>query len=139
MAEIVAAIREAGLETVAVSLLFSFLNDTHERRLGALLREALPDVAVFLSCDVLPEIREFERASTDSRLRISRAIAGRVSRSDVQRATASLGLAGLHVMGSTAAASSTSPRRCACPPPCVKSGPADGSDRRRAGRAGSSG
>src|SRR5580704_5961223 len=50
VAEIVTAIRSAGLQTVAVSLMFSFLNDSHERRLGAMLREALPDVAVFLSC-----------------------------------------------------------------------------------------
>ena len=41
---LIAAIREAELETVAVSLLFSFLNDTHERRVGAALRAALPDV-----------------------------------------------------------------------------------------------
>ena len=61
---LIEAIRAAGLQTVAVSLLFSFLNDTHERRIGAALRAALPDVAVYLSCEVLPEIREFERAST---------------------------------------------------------------------------
>src|SRR5436305_93880 len=61
---LVAAIREAGLNTVAVSLLFSFLNDAHERRLGDRLRAALPEVGVYLSCEVLPEIREFERTST---------------------------------------------------------------------------
>src|SRR5262249_19210940 len=61
---VIAAIREAGLDTVAVSLLFSFLNDAHERRLGERLRQALPGVGVYLSCEVLPEIREFERAST---------------------------------------------------------------------------
>ena len=44
--------------------MFSFLNDTHEKRLGARLRAALPDVPVFLSSEVLPEIREFERTST---------------------------------------------------------------------------
>src|ERR1700733_826482 len=64
VAGIAASICDAGLQTVAVSLMFSFLNDAHERRLGSLLRAALPGVAVFLSCDVLPEIREFERAST---------------------------------------------------------------------------
>ena len=36
----------------------------HEKAVGAALRAALPDVQVFLSCEVLPEIREFERAST---------------------------------------------------------------------------
>ena len=41
---VIAAICGAGLETVAVSLLFSFLNDTHERILGERLRRALPGV-----------------------------------------------------------------------------------------------
>src|SRR3984957_9600851 len=55
---LIEAIRAAGLQTVAVSFLFSFLNDSHERKVGAALRQALPDVAVFLSSEVLPEIRE---------------------------------------------------------------------------------
>src|SRR5262249_29517470 len=62
--DVIAAIRDAGLETVGVSFLFSFLNETHERRVGERLRSALPEVGVYLSCEVLPEIREFERAST---------------------------------------------------------------------------
>ena len=49
--DLIAAIRAAGLETVAVSLLFSFLNDTHERRLGERLRRELPGVVVYLSSD----------------------------------------------------------------------------------------
>ncbi len=61
---LIEAIRDAELQTVAVSLLFSFLNDAHERRVGEALRAALPGVAVYLSSEVLPEIREFERAST---------------------------------------------------------------------------
>jgi N-methylhydantoinase A len=43
---------------------FSFLNPMHEHKLGARLRAALPDVPVYLSSDVLPEMREFERTST---------------------------------------------------------------------------
>ena len=61
---LIAAIRAAGLERVAVALMFSFLNDAHERRLGERLRAALPGDRVYLSCEILPEIREFERAST---------------------------------------------------------------------------
>ncbi|MBT5264745.1 MAG: hydantoinase/oxoprolinase family protein [Rhodospirillaceae bacterium] len=61
---LVAALREQKVEAVAVSLLFSFLNDDHERRLGERLRTALPDIPIFLSSEVLPEIREFERSST---------------------------------------------------------------------------
>jgi N-methylhydantoinase A len=58
------ACRDAGVEAVAVCLLFGFLHPEHERQVGAALREALPDVHVSLSCEVLPELREYERCST---------------------------------------------------------------------------
>ena len=64
IAGLVQSLRELEVESVAVTLLFSFLNDTHERQLGEALRQALPDLPVFLSCEVLPEVREFERTST---------------------------------------------------------------------------
>src|ERR1044071_5136843 len=57
---LVAALKAARVDAVAVSLLFSFLNPEHERRLGERLRAALPDVPVYLSCEILPEIKEFE-------------------------------------------------------------------------------
>ena len=44
---IIANLREWQVEAVAVSLLFSFINDTHERLLGNRLREALPNIPVF--------------------------------------------------------------------------------------------
>jgi N-methylhydantoinase A len=50
-----------GVESVAVSLLFSFENDDHERRVADLLTEEAPDLSVSCSSDVLPEIREYER------------------------------------------------------------------------------
>jgi len=52
------------VQAVAVCLLYSFLNDGHERAIGERLRAALPECPVFLSSEVLPEIREFERTST---------------------------------------------------------------------------
>ncbi len=57
-------IKRHDIAAVAVCLLYSFLNDAHEREIGCRLRAALPDRLVFLSSEVLPEIREFERAST---------------------------------------------------------------------------
>ena len=57
-------LKDLKVEAVAISLLFSFVNDKHERRLGDALREALPDVSIFVSSEVLPEVREFERTST---------------------------------------------------------------------------
>lgn len=51
-------------ESVAVCLLNSYSNPTHERLLAAHLGEVRPDLPVSLSCDLSPEIREFERTST---------------------------------------------------------------------------
>jgi len=62
--EAVAALREAEVEAVAVCLLFAFLHPEHERAVGAAVREALPDVHVSLSSEVLPEMREYERFAT---------------------------------------------------------------------------
>src|SRR4051794_6462535 len=57
-------LRAAELESVAVCLLFSFRDDTHERRIASALREALPDLHVSASHEVLPAFREYERFST---------------------------------------------------------------------------
>ena len=51
-----------GLRHVAVCLLFSFINPAHERTIGQRCEAA--GLTVTLSCDVLPEFREYERAST---------------------------------------------------------------------------
>jgi N-methylhydantoinase A len=52
------------VESIAVGLLHGFVNPVHERRIQAILQEALPDVPVSLSCEVSPEMREWERFST---------------------------------------------------------------------------
>ena len=52
------------VESVAISFLFSFLNWEHEERVGKIIKENLPHVYVFLSSEVLPEYREYERTST---------------------------------------------------------------------------
>lgn len=59
-----AALEEAGAESVAICLLFSYLDPTHEQRLAAALRERLPGLHVSASHEVLPRFREYERAST---------------------------------------------------------------------------
>ncbi|HUT86757.1 MAG TPA: hydantoinase/oxoprolinase family protein [Candidatus Heimdallarchaeota archaeon] len=56
-------LRENGVEAVAVVFLFSYLNSTHERAVGEHL-EANLELPVSLSCEVLPEFREYERTST---------------------------------------------------------------------------
>ena len=53
-----------GVESVAVCLLFSFLNPAHERRVREILREEFPEARVSLSHEVMPTAPEFERTST---------------------------------------------------------------------------
>ena len=53
-----------GVESVAISLLFSFVNPAHERRLAELVAEEMPGVPVSLSHEVMPKAPEFERTST---------------------------------------------------------------------------
>src|SRR5215218_8545405 len=54
----VGALREAEVDAVAVCLLFAFLHPEHEREVGEAVRDALGDVQVSLSSEVLPEFRE---------------------------------------------------------------------------------
>jgi N-methylhydantoinase A len=121
---LIEAIRDAELQTVAVSLLFSFLNDAHERRVGKALRAALPGIAVYLSSEVLPEIREFERASTTAVC----AVVGPVLASYLDRlqsAISRLGLPQLHVMGSSGGVFDIA-EGLRMPAMAVESGPAAG-------------
>ena len=113
-----------GVEAVAVCLMFSFLNDVHERRVGERLRAALPDLPVFLSSEVLPEIREFERASTTAVC----AYVGPVLASYLERleaALADLRLPALHVMGSNGGVLDVA-EALRMPAAAVESGPAAG-------------
>src|SRR5688572_20901882 len=61
---LVAEIEDSGAEAVAICLLFSYLEPEHEARIAAALREALPQVHVSASHEVLARFREYERCST---------------------------------------------------------------------------
>ncbi|MEM9743526.1 MAG: hydantoinase/oxoprolinase family protein [Pseudomonadota bacterium] len=60
----VETLQAESVESVAVGFLHAYRNPVHERRVGELLSELWPEVAVSLSSDVCPEIREYERLST---------------------------------------------------------------------------
>ncbi len=65
--EVERVVREAAARrpaAVAVCLLFSFADPSHERRLAAALRAGLPGTPVVASYELLPVFREYERAST---------------------------------------------------------------------------
>jgi N-methylhydantoinase A len=58
------ALKDEGVEAVAVCFLHAYANPEHERIAGAMIRKAMPDVYLSLSHDILREYREFERMST---------------------------------------------------------------------------
>ncbi|MEO7773206.1 MAG: hydantoinase/oxoprolinase family protein [Steroidobacteraceae bacterium] len=66
-----AALRESlrnlkaqNIEALTVSLINSFANDSHEKRIAQIAKEELPGIPVSLSCDVVPEMQEYERTVT---------------------------------------------------------------------------
>jgi N-methylhydantoinase A/oxoprolinase/acetone carboxylase beta subunit len=65
--EVIAAITtlvDAGVEAIAVSFLWSFANDAHERRVQQLLARQAPGVFASVSCEVAPVLGEYERTAT---------------------------------------------------------------------------
>ena len=56
--------RAQGIASIGVCLMHSYANPAHERRVGEILAREYPGCTVSLSCDVLPEYREYERAVT---------------------------------------------------------------------------
>jgi N-methylhydantoinase A len=56
--------RAQGIGAVGICLIHSYANPAHERRAAEIVRAEFPDCVLSLSCDVLPEYREYERAVT---------------------------------------------------------------------------
>ncbi len=66
-ADVAAALEQIaaeGYEAVAVAFLHAYANPAHERSVGEAVRAHLPDVALSLSVDVSPKLREYERTNT---------------------------------------------------------------------------
>ena len=55
---------QQGIEALSISLINAYANPDHERRVGEIAAEELPDIPVSLSSSVLPELREYERTIT---------------------------------------------------------------------------
>lgn len=61
---IIEQLRLNHVEAVAVSLIHAYANDVHERRIADIIEKKLPDIAVTISSDLVPEIGEYVRTST---------------------------------------------------------------------------
>jgi N-methylhydantoinase A len=62
--KVINKLKNAGVESIAICLLFSYINDVHEIRLRELVREIFPEAYVSLSSEILRQVREYERTST---------------------------------------------------------------------------
>ena len=98
--EIVAAIREMGITSIAVCYLHSYADPTHEERTGEIITDEYPTASISLSSHILPEIKEYERTSTTV---MNAAVMPIVERylNRLSQTTAEMGVASrLHVMQS---------------------------------------
>jgi N-methylhydantoinase A len=55
--------QKEGIQSVAVSLLHSYANNSHEKLIGDMVKKKFPAITCSLSSEVMPEIREYERTS----------------------------------------------------------------------------
>ncbi len=60
----VGRLKRQGVESIAVCLLFSFVNPAHERRVAEICREEYPEARLSVSHEIMPTAPEFERTST---------------------------------------------------------------------------
>ncbi|MCB1380739.1 MAG: hydantoinase/oxoprolinase family protein [Alphaproteobacteria bacterium] len=56
--------RKEGVETVAISFVWSVLNPAHERRAADIVRDMLPDAILTVGSELYPQVREYTRTST---------------------------------------------------------------------------
>ncbi len=63
-AAIVQEIKEQGIQSIAISLIHSYANPTHEQKIKSIISSIFPEGYVTFSSEVLPEFREYERTST---------------------------------------------------------------------------
>ena len=118
-------LRASGVAAVAVCLLHSFAYPKHERRVAALLRDALPGVAVTASVDVLPEVREYERSlATVLNARVMPAVARYVGRLETRLQDAGIAAPLLLMQSNGGVAGAAAVRRA--PLVTALSGPAAG-------------
>ncbi len=116
--------REEGVDAVAISFLFSFLNPEHERRAREVLHEEAPDLAVSISSEVFGQWREYERTSTAV---IDAFLKPRVDQyaRELEQMSAERRIGELLIMRSNGGAMTTAGAR-AKPVSMVRSGPAGG-------------
>ena len=123
--QVIARLRDSEVEAVAVCLLHSYTNPAHEKAIGRAIGAALPNVALSLSCEVLPEFKEYERMSTTAINAYVAPIVGSYLRV-LEKAVADIGVASnVYVMQSNGG-TTTAAAAAEMPVHTIMSGPAAG-------------
>jgi N-methylhydantoinase A/oxoprolinase/acetone carboxylase beta subunit/N-methylhydantoinase B/oxoprolinase/acetone carboxylase alpha subunit len=122
---LVPLLQQAEVQSVAIGLLHSYANPSHERRIGEILRERLPELSITLSSEVCPEIREYERQSTACANAYVQPLMGRYL-GEVQSGLAAAGLTCPCLMMTSGGNLVTIPVAQRFPVRLVESGPAGG-------------
>ena len=122
---LIETLRAERIEAVAVCLLHSYRNPAHEQAVGKLLRAHAPEISCALSCEVVAEIREYDRTSTTLTNVYEQRLAGRYLKRLEERLRA-LGMEGaLFVMQSNGGVCDVA-TACSFPVRLIESGPAAG-------------
>ncbi len=122
---VVPRLRAEGVESVAVGFLHAFVNPVHEERVRAILAEEMPDVAVSLSSEVSPEMREWERFSTTAANAYVQPLMARYLH-NLERELRAMGLAAPVFLMLSGGGLTTIETACRFPIRLVESGPAGG-------------
>ncbi len=121
----IAMLKAEQVVSLAICLLHSYVNPTHEQMVAERVRTVLPDIAISVSSDILPEIKEYPRTSTT----VINAYVQPVVRAYITALDARLRALGidapLHLMQSNGGLASTS-FAAAAPAHIIESGPAAG-------------
>ncbi len=122
---LVARIRDAGVASVAICLLNSYVSDRHERAIADRIAALAPELLVTTSAELAPEIREYERIVTTVANAYVRPIAGE-HLNDIEHAIRAVGVQQpLHIMQSNGGITTTELAR-QFPIRLLESGPAAG-------------
>src|SRR5881296_862274 len=120
-----AELAREGVEALAICLLHAYVNPAHERRLSEIAREVSPGLSVSCSSEVVPEIREYERASTTcANVYVAPLMARYLE--DLERRLAALGIDGQLCIMQSSGGTALPPLARRLPVRLVESGPAAG-------------
>jgi N-methylhydantoinase A len=123
--DLIPRLRREGVESVAVGFLHAFRNPAHERRVRDILSEHLQGVPASLSCEVSPEMREWERFSTTAaNAYVQPLIAGYLRR--LEAGLRAMGLSAPLFLMLSGGGLTTIETACRFPIRLVESGPAGG-------------